>query len=111
LMGSIIGCGTGGGNTSSRWGTASGEATATAQGFGGPIVVAVKMANGKITEVNIVSQSETMSIASIAFNQIPSRIVSNNTYDVDTTSGATITSDAIIEAAKAAIEQIVNSAK
>ena len=109
LLGSIIGCGTsgGGGNATSRWGTAAGESTARTQGWGGEIAVTVKMVDGKITEVTARGESETPSIAGPALSQIPNRIIRDNTYDVDAISGATITSDAIIIAAKAAIEQIV----
>ena len=107
LLGSIIGCGTGGRSAGSKWGTATGESTATTRGFGGAVVVTVKMVDGKITEVTAVGNSETMSIAGPALNQIPNRIMRDNTYNVDTISGSTVTSNAIIIAAKAAIAQIV----
>ena len=74
----------------------------TAQGRNGEIVVEMTVENGVITNVAVVSHQETAGIADPALTQIPQAIVDGQTLAVDTVASATITCDAIIEAAKAA---------
>ncbi len=85
-------------------GAAGGPLTGTANGFGGPITVSVTMDGDKITAVEIVSNSETPEIAGAALEQIPAAIVAANSPDVDIVSGATYTSNGIINAVKNALE-------
>ena len=85
-------------------GAAGGPLTGTANGFGGPITVSVTMDGDKITAVEIVSNSETPEIAGTALEQIPAAIVAANSADVDIVSGATYTSNGIINAVKNALE-------
>ena len=56
-----------------------------------------------ITSVTVVDNSETLSIASGALEQIPQAIVEANSPDVDIVAGATYTSNGIINAVKDAI--------
>ena len=84
-------------------GAAGGPLTGTANGFGGPITVSVTMDGDKITAVEIVSNSETPEIAGTALEQIPAAIVAANSPDVDIVSGATYTSNGIINAVKNAL--------
>ena len=85
-------------------GAAGGPLTGTANGFGGPITVSVTMDGDKITAVEIVSNSETPEIAGAALEQIPAAIVAANSPDVDIVSGATYTSNGIINAVKNALD-------
>ena len=85
-------------------GAAGGPLTGTANGFGGPITVSVTMDGDKITAVEIVSNSETPEIAGAALEQIPAAIVAANSADVDIVSGATYTSNGIINAVKNALD-------
>ena len=85
-------------------GAAGGPLTGTANGFGGPITVSVTMDGDKITAVEIVSNSETPEIAGTALEQIPAAIVAANSPDVDIVSGATYTSNGIINAVKNALD-------
>ena len=85
-------------------GAAGGPLTGTANGFGGPITVSVTMDGDKITAVEIVSNSETPEIAGTALEQIPAAIVAANSPDVDVVSGATYTSNGIINAVKNALD-------
>ena len=82
---------------------AAGVLTGTADGFGGPITVSVTMDGDTITAVEVVSNSETPEIAGAALEQIPAAIVAANSPDVDVVSGATYTSNGIINAVKNAI--------
>lgn len=77
--------------------------TGSAQGYGGPLEVEVTVAQGSITNVEIVSESETPFIAGDALQQIPGAIVDNQSWDVNIVSGATVTSQAIMEAVETAL--------
>ncbi len=83
----------------------AGTYTGVAEGRNGDVKVEVTVSSNKIESVKVVEQQETESIASDALTQIPEDIVKNQTANVDTVSGATITSNAIINAAKDALEQ------
>ena len=80
--------------------TASGEA----QGLGGPVTVEITATADKIYNVVATGENETPNIGTMALEQLPGEIITKNTIDVDAVSGATITSDAIKEAAKKALE-------
>lgn len=56
-------------------------------------------------EVKVLENSETEGIGSAAIDQIPGEIVKNQSLAVDTISGATVTSNAIIEAVSKAVEE------
>lgn len=77
----------------------------SAQGFNGTVEVEVIVEGGAVTEVNILEHSETDGISDPARNDVPAAIVENNSTDVDTVSGATGTSRAIIEAVNNALSQ------
>ena len=98
----FAGCASGG-NVS---GGVSGSATASAEGFGGEITVTVTMEKGKITAVVAEGPSETQGIGSRALINLPAQMVTKNSVEVDIVGGATISSGAVLEAAKAAVAQI-----
>lgn len=81
-----------------------GTYTGTGEGFGGDVVVEVTVAEGKISAVEVVENSETPDFASEALETVPASIVEKNSADVDGHSGATMTSNAIKEAVKNALE-------
>lgn len=86
----------------------SGTFTGEAVGQGGadkPVTVTVTLENGEITDVKAEGPGETDGIGSKAIEQLPGEIVAGNTLDVDAVSGATVTSNAIIEAATAALAE------
>lgn len=84
-------------------GTYSGEA----DGFGGTIQVEVKIASGKISEVNVVSaEKEDGAYLEMAKDIIP-KIVEAQNWDVDTISGATFSSTGIKNATQNALEKAV----
>ena len=68
-----------------------------------PIKVEVKLSEDKIESIEIVAQEETPAIATAAFEQIPADIVKYQSLAVDAVSGATKTSNGIIDAVKAAL--------
>jgi len=75
----------------------------TGEGLFGPITVDVVVASGKVTAVNVVSHTDTPDISAPAISAVPKSIVSSQKADVDTVSGATFTSQGIIEAVKNAL--------
>mgnify|MGYP002640393394 CR=1 FL=1 len=84
-----------------------GTYTGEAQGFGGPIDVAVIIENGKISEINITSaEKEDGAYLSMAEDIIPS-ILEAQSADVDTISGATFSSTGIKEAVALSLKEAV----
>ena len=102
----FAGCASGGSSGGSVAGGASGSGTASAHGFGGNITVTVTVEKGKITEVLADGPHETAGLGSTALISLPAQMVQRNSVEVNAVSGSTITSNAIIEAAKAAVDQI-----
>ncbi len=83
----------------------TGTYTATAKGFGGDIAVTVDVDETKILNVSATGDSETAGIGSIAIEELPARIVEAQGVEVDTVSGCTISSTALLEAAAKALAQ------
>ena len=85
----------------------SGTFTGEAIGIGGednPVKVTLTIENNVITDVKAEGPGETEGIGSKALESLPGLIVAGNTLSVDAVTGATITSNAIIEAATKALE-------
>ena len=84
-----------------------GAYTGTATGFGGPITVSVTIKNGKITGISVISASgETGEYLSSA-RAVLSRIISGQTTNVDAVSGATYSSNGILNAVRRALNEAV----
>lgn len=81
--------------------------TMTVQGYGGPFEMSVTYKNDKIEDVTIGENSETPSIGGVAAEQIAKNVVEQNTIELDTISGATVTSNAMYEGLQA-IEKKAN---
>lgn len=74
-------------------------------GRNGAITVEVSVSDTKIESVKVIEHQETAGITDTAITRIPEEIVSNQTLAVDTVAGATITSEALLEASKNALEK------
>ena len=81
----------------------SGTYTGSAKGNGGDVTVTLTLENGVITDVQAEGDKETPGIGTKAIDTLPGEMVEGNTVNVDTVSGATITSEAIIKAASNAL--------
>ena len=79
--------------------------TAAAKGIGGDVNVSVTYEDGKITAVEVGAHNETPGISDMAIEKIPSAIVEKQSLAVDAVAGATITSNAILTAAQAALTE------
>lgn len=84
----------------------SGTFTGTSAGMQGPVTVELTVAEGKITAATITECHETAGLADVAVERIPNQIVEHQTTVLDSVTGATLCSNAIMraaaEAAKAA---------
>ena len=81
----------------------AGTYEAEANGIGGAVKVAVTVSDAKIEKVEVVAHSETPGISDPAIERIPAAIVEKQTLAVDTIASATVTSNAILTAAEAAL--------
>ncbi|MCF0115981.1 MAG: FAD-dependent oxidoreductase, partial [Erysipelotrichaceae bacterium] len=74
-------------------------------GKGGTLKVDVTFSADAITAIEVGEHSETPGISDPAIEQIPAAIVESQSLGIDVVTGATITSDAIIEAVADAVTQ------
>ena len=96
------GCGAKPASTSSDAGV-SGDFTGTAKGFGGDVSVTLTLTDGAITGCTAEGKDETQGVGSEAIAKLPAQIAETGSIAVDGVSTATITSNAIKEAAAAAL--------
>ena len=82
----------------------SGTYSGTAQGKGGDVKVTLTLTDSKITDVAIEGKDETPGIGDTAMEAMAKEIKDSGSIGVDTVSGATVTSDAVLEAAAAALK-------
>lgn len=82
-----------------------GAYTGEGVGYGGPIVVEVVLSADAITNVTVIEHSETAGIGTVAVERIPAAIVESQSLAVDTLSGCTISSNAILAGVEAALTQ------
>lgn len=74
-------------------------------GMGGDITVKVAYADGTISAVEVVSEKETPEIGGEALKQLPTMVVEANSTELDTITGATLTSKAFFAAVQDAVSQ------
>lgn len=80
----------------------------TGTGFrGGTTKVSVVVKNGKISEITTVSSEDTPDFYDRAYNTISEEIISKQSSEVDAVSGATYSSNGIMEAVQAALSKAV----
>jgi fumarate reductase flavoprotein subunit len=102
LILSLAACGTSGTAGTPAPEGVSGTFTATAKGMG-DVTVSLTLDNSVIVDCTAEGPGETEGIGSVAIATLPGEIVEANSVAVDGISGATITSTAILDAAKAAL--------
>lgn len=78
--------------------------TGTAEGRNGPITVEIIADESKIYQINVTSHKETDGIGSVAVERLPAAIYEAQSLEVDSVSGATISSDGIKAAVLNAME-------
>ena len=81
-----------------------GEYEATATGYGGPLTVRITIKGGKLTDIKVVSHTETPEYFSRA-SAVIGKILNSGNVNVDSVSGATISSNAIKKAVADALRK------
>jgi uncharacterized protein with FMN-binding domain len=66
-------------------------------------VVSVEVSGGMITAINILEHSETPTYYIESYPLIPDLIIAEQSFEVDTKTGATISANAIVEAVQNAL--------
>ncbi len=97
MMLSMLGCNL---NTNS-----SNTYSATSQGIGGNIAIDVTLQDNQIKDIKITSENESAGVGDEALTIMKERVLSNQTINVDTVSGATISSNAFLSAMKDVLKQ------
>lgn len=80
----------------------------SASGYNGSITASVTVSGGEVTDISVVSESDTASFFSKAKSVLTS-IISGQTLEVDTVSGATYSSTGLINATYNALQSAVTS--
>ena len=81
----------------------NGVYTGSAQGFYGPINVAVTIEDNAIVNIEVVSHSDTAAFASSVFGSLIPAMMAWQSTGVDTVAGATLTADGLIHAVEDAL--------
>ena len=103
---SLIGCSSNSETTESETAKMkAGTYSATAYGMKSDITVEVTVDETSIVSVEVTECNDTTGIADAAIAEVPAAIVENQSVNVDAASGATMTSMAIKNAAKSALEE------
>ena len=91
------------GSEASAEGGYTGTQTASATGMG-DLSVTLTFENGVVTDCEIDASNETPDIGQVAAEDLAQAIVDGNTPNVGAVASATITSDAVVEAAQACFD-------
>jgi fumarate reductase flavoprotein subunit len=83
----------------------AGTYSSVAQGHNGDVTVEVTFTDSEIKEINVKDHDETEGISDKPISEIPDAIISSQSLAVDTVSGATMTSKAILSAVEDCIKQ------
>ncbi len=102
----LIGCSSGTSSSASAEPAGlSGTYSGTAKGNGGDVTITLTFENGKITAAEGEGLKETAGLGDKAIEEMTAKMVETNSIDVDSVSGATITSTAVKKAANAALAE------
>ena len=100
---SILGCSKGTLGTDKKF--KAGKYTGEAKGHNDQIKLEVEVDNSSIKDIKILEHKETSGIGDVALKDIPEDIIKGQTLAVDTISGATVTSNSVIEAITNALKK------
>lgn len=91
-------------------GYADGAYLGTGEGYNGQMTVRVTISGGKIASIEMVSNVDDPAYFGRAWASVPGRIVSAQSVAVDTVSGATYSSEGILDAVQNALKQAAAAA-
>lgn len=86
-----------------------GEYYGEGQGHHSIIKVKVNVAKNKISDIKILEEEEIPGLKEIVYEKLPKKMKNKNTWEVDVVSGATLTSDGLIDAVEDALKNAVIS--
>lgn len=93
-------------NTGDKDPESAGTYEATAPGYGGDIKVSVDLGDdGKINDIEILEDNETIGVGKVALDTVKGRIVSGHSTNVEAVTGATASSKGIMLATSKALEE------
>lgn len=93
-------------NTGDKDPETAGTYEATAPGYGGDIKVAVDLGDdGKINDIEILEDNETIGVGKVALDKVKGRIVSGQSTNVEAVTGATASSKGLMLATSKALEE------
>ena len=81
-----------------------GTYTGSARGYNDQVRVEFTVEGGEVTSLSVVSHSETAGIAEPAFDRLIEAVISRQSLDVDVVSGATGSSEGLLNAIRAAMD-------
>ena len=102
---SLVGCGQKADSNSATATFKAGTYEGVAKGHNADLKVSVTVDETSIKEINILEHNESPVISDPAFEKIPNEIITTQSLNVDTVSGATVSSTAIIAAVTEALKQ------
>ena len=107
IISTSVGCSKGNddGVSTDNKGYTAGTYVGKATGNGGEIKVEVTVEDGKISDVKVLEHSETKGLGDSAMETIGEVIKNTNSTNIETVSGATVSSNAMMEAVKDALRQ------
>jgi len=76
-----------------------------AKGHNGNLPMKVELSEDKIVSIEVDDSGESEGIANLVFERLPQDIINGQTLNVDVISGATVTSEGIVQGIADAIEQ------
>lgn len=74
-------------------------------GMQGPVTAEITVEDDKITDITFPVNTETISVARVAFERIPEQIIEHQSLKMDVVTGASLSSNAILRAVQAAAEE------
>lgn len=81
-----------------------GAFTVTAPGHNGDLPMVVTLSKERIEEIEIDTSSESEGIADVVFTRIPKQIIEGQTLNIDVLSGASVTSNGVIDGVAKAVK-------
>ena len=90
---------------SAAGGYADGVYTGTGEGYRGEVTVQVTVENGAISDITLVSKADDEKFFSSAWDGVTGAVIAAQSAEVDAVSGATFSSNGIMEAVADALEQ------
>ncbi len=87
-----------------------GTYTASAQGHNATVILNVTFSDSAIESIEVEQSYESPGVSDKAFSVIPEEIITYQTLNVDTITGATVSSNAVLSAVRDAVEQAGGSA-